>query len=268
MIRLPDVALPSDRLRELDALQAEIDALATYPERVTAAKARFGQRNTARDPLFGVVRETLERMCHGPRRCGYCEDSAADEVEHVRPKDLYPELAFAWENYLYACGPCNGPKNNRFAVFSHTTGALVDVTRRRGAPVREPEAGDPVLIHPRQEDPLQWMELDLVDTFYFIPIGAPGSRDHQRAEYTIEVLRLNKREFLAEARRAAFGNYFRLAADYVRARDAGDPQAFADADRSLRGLTHRTVWKEMQRQHSLPRLHDLFKRAPELFRLG
>ena len=54
----------------------------------------------------------LSAMCHGPRRCMYCEDSAADEVEHFRPTDLYPEFVFAWMNYLYACGPCNVRKKN------------------------------------------------------------------------------------------------------------------------------------------------------------
>ena len=46
----------------------------------------------------------------------YCEDSVADEVEHFRPKDLYPDVVFAWRNYLYACGQCNGGKNNRFSI--------------------------------------------------------------------------------------------------------------------------------------------------------
>lgn len=269
MIRLPDFPLPAEALTELEALQHGIDAIPAYEDRVAAAKARFSRRNTATDPLFRVVRETLAGMCQGPRRCGYCEDSAADEVEHVRPKDLYPEAVFAWANYLYACGPCNGPKNSRFAVFSSASGQFEDVTRRRGAPVAPPEPGDPVLIDPRTEDPLQWMELDLVDTFYFIPTGAPGSRAARRAEYTIEVLRLNAREILAEARRSAFGNYFRLADDYVRARDSGrGDSALAELRESLRWMTHRTVWHEMQRQYNtLPRLDDLFSAAPELLRL-
>ena len=33
-------------------------------------------------------------MCAGAKRCMYCEDSAADEVEHHLPKNLYPEFVF------------------------------------------------------------------------------------------------------------------------------------------------------------------------------
>lgn len=269
MIRLPDMPLPADALAELERLQRGIDAIPAYEDRVAAAKAQFGRRNTARDTLFQIVRDTLAKMCQGPRRCGYCEDSAADEVEHVRPKDLYPEVVFAWANYLYACGPCNGPKNNKFAVFSTASGQLVHVTRRRGAPVTPPESGDPVLIDPRTEDPLEWMELDLLDTFCFVPTGAPGSHAAKRAQYTIDVLRLNSREYLAEARRAAFGNYFRWAWDYVRSRDAGNgPAALDDLQESLRWMTHRTVWHEMQRQRkTIPHLKDLFGAAPELLKL-
>lgn len=95
-------------------------------------------------------------MCSGSRRCLYCEDSCADEVEHIKPQDLYPEFVFVWENYLYACGPCNGGKNNAFAVFDPATGATIIVTRKRGDPVTPPAVGTDVFINPRTEDPLQY----------------------------------------------------------------------------------------------------------------
>jgi len=67
----------------------------------------------------------------------YCEDSAAVEVEHHHPKAHYPELAFAWENYLYACGPCNRPKNSKFAIFSQT-GKPVLIFRKAKDPFKPP----------------------------------------------------------------------------------------------------------------------------------
>ncbi|HET7230722.1 MAG TPA: hypothetical protein VFJ16_12010 [Longimicrobium sp.] len=264
MIQLHDPGLPADEAEQLRKLQDDIDAIPDYAARVQQAKEKFKRRNTANDPLFRVVRQTLARMCHGPVRCGYCEDSAADEVEHVRPKDLYPEVAFEWTNYLYACGPCNGPKNNRFAVFSRGTGAYVEVTRRSRQPVVPPEPGDPVLINPRLEDPLQYLEIDLLDTFYFLPVADAGSPEHRRAEYTIEVLRLNDRDFLVVARRAAYGHYLRLLRDYVANKRAGSPSAMADLHHGIRWTNHRTVWKEMQRQKdTIPELRVLFDEAPE-----
>ena len=31
-------------------------------------------------------------MCSGAERCHYCEDSKADEVEHLLPKDAYIQI--------------------------------------------------------------------------------------------------------------------------------------------------------------------------------
>ena len=118
MIRIRSRRLPNACRSGLDSYQAHVDAGSTYEDRVKRAKAHFGAKNRSDDLVFKVVRGVLDAMCRGPRRCMYCEDAPADEVEHFKPKDLHPELAFAWSNYLYACGLCNGPKNNRFAVIA------------------------------------------------------------------------------------------------------------------------------------------------------
>src|ERR1051326_4230467 len=133
MICLKADDLPQDTLALLHQYQREIDELPGYPSRVSAAKANFARYNNSRKEPFKTVRETLTSLCCGAQRCMYCEDSCADEVEHFRPKDLYPEACFVWENYLYACGPCNGPKNNRFAIFPPRQSQLVEVARARNA---------------------------------------------------------------------------------------------------------------------------------------
>ena len=191
----------------------------------------------------------------------YCEDSAADEVEHHRPKDLYPEHVFVWENYLYVCGPCNGPKNNRFAVIA-ADGSIVDVSRKRnqpgflpGAPaaLKPPAAGDPVLLHPRVEDALDYMMLDILgDTFLFVPTAASPSRKFDRATYTIELLRLNHRDYLQAARRGAYGNYQARLFEYVHRREAGAGALELRRMISvIRDEEHPTVWSEMRRQNHL-----------------
>ena len=265
MIQLRDRALPETTQEALDGWQLKIDAIADYAERVEAGKAQFSRRNTSTNPTFRVVRDTLTDMCSGARRCGYCEDSYADEVEHIKPKDLYPEWVFVWANYLYACGPCNGPKNNQFAVFATATGDVIDVTRKRGAPVTPPELGEPVLIDPRHENPLAFMMLDLQDTFWFMPLGAPDSQHYQRAEYTLRALRLNDRDALLEAREEAYRSYRARLSEYITKRDGDAPGAeLDDLIAAINRMGHPTVWKEMQRQHHLiPALHDLFERAPE-----
>jgi hypothetical protein len=96
MILLPDITLPDATAAGLRDLQAEVDAVGAYADQVAEGKRLFGLRNTPGNAIFDDVKRTLWLMCSGARRCAYCEDSAADEVEHVRPKDLYPHVVFAW----------------------------------------------------------------------------------------------------------------------------------------------------------------------------
>lgn len=265
MIRLRQVTLPPDTLTQLNIFQARVDRVEGYHQRVSTAKVEFARRNTTGNATFKQVKTALTEMCSGARRCVYCEDSNADEVEHIKPKDLYPEETFLWGNYVYACGPCNGPKNNQFAVFASATGDFIDVTRKPSDPVEEPEAGSPVLINPRWEDPLRFMELDLLGTFMFLPTKPKNSIDYQRAEYTIRVLRLNDRDMLLKARKEAYDSYEARLTAYIAVRDEGETRIRLRARmRALTRMQHPTVWNEMKRQHDLiPRLRRLFREAPE-----
>ncbi|WP_163865955.1 hypothetical protein [Myxococcus eversor] len=265
MIRLPDSPLSADALKGLAEHQRAIDSLPDYAERVASAKKRFSSVNKVGNPTFDDVKATLTRMCSGARRCAYCEDSCADEVEHIRPKSLYPEVVFAWMNYLYACGICNLHKNDHFAVFAEDTGLLTSVQRTWKAPVVPPIVGTPVFIDPRIEDPTEFLSLDLRDTFWFLPRAKPGTVEHARAEYTIRELRLNLRDILPSARRDAYLDYLNHLKVYVHDKSQGMPQAHLDmfAGR-LRARQHPSVWFEMKRQHAL--IGELllpFSKAPE-----
>ena len=264
MIQLPDIALADAAAQGLWALQAEVDGASSYADRVAEGKRLFALRNVRGNVIFDEVKRTLDQMCAGARRCAYCEDSAADEVEHVRPKDLYPQVVFAWSNYVYACGPCNGPKGSHFAVF--VEGALdpVEVARKPKAPIVPPLDGEPVLIDPRAEDATRLMSIDLRETYLFKPLSPKGTRDHVRADYTIRTLRLNRDE-LPRARRHAYLDHVAHVRHYQRERDAG-----ASADRlielreTVQQRQHPTVWREMQRQRErLPELRALFADVPE-----
>ena len=265
MIRLLPVELPQHALDALHGFQRRVDAGATYADQVVLAKRLFPQQNKPKNKTFNAVKHALTELCSGARRCCYCEDSVADEVEHIKPKDLYPEVVFAWENYLYACGRCNGPKNNGFAVFATDDGRVVDVRRARGAPVLPPTPGAAVLIDPRWEDPLEYMELDLLDTFVMVPLDDADSPRHQRAAYTIELLGLNRRDYLLEARAQAYHSYRAHLVEYIHRRDNGvAPAALHTLISVVKRMSHPTVWREMQRQQQLmPELETLFSQAPE-----
>ena len=264
MLKIGNGRLPQVHQDRLDRYQADVDAEPTYKKQVAAGKRLFKSRNRSEYSTFTAVREELAELCSGSRRCMYCEDSVADEVEHFRPKDLYPEVVFAWMNYLYACGPCNGGKNNKFVVLDDT-GAFVDVTRPYKAPVVRPASGDAALIDPRRENPLDFLMLDLRATFEFTPTADAGTQDYKRASYTIEVLGLNDRDYLVKARETAFENYRALLSTYGRERD---PERRCVGMRAIRDNNHPTVWSEMKRQQQRwEELADLFAHAPDFLDL-
>jgi len=265
MIKVHANDLPQDVSEFLSEYQGEVDAGASYSDRVDLARRLFGSRNDKRNPAFAAVRSALHSLCRGPGRCMYCEDSAADEIEHFYPKNLYPEFTFAWANYLYSCGPCNGPKSQWFAVFSAATGQIIEVARSPRADVLPPEAGDPLYIDPRREDPMEFLRLDLRDTFHFRPLGARDTRAYDRAEYTIRKLHLNDRDDLCVMRKDAFENYAAVLFAYVKGKQAGLTEAqLAPKLAKIRRAPHPTVWFEMKRQRDHhPRLRALFTAAAE-----
>ena len=261
MIRLPDKTLPNTAQQKLTLWQKSINALADFQARTAAAERKFASRNTPRNPTFKQVRATLALMCSGARRCCYCEDSCADEVEHIKPKSRYPEEVFIWDNFLYACGLCNGPKNNKFAVFAAASGLFTPLLRDAVTP---PVPGEPVLINPRREDPLEFFGLDLLDTFEFRPRYRLTETARTRANYTIETLDLN-RDVLKEAREIAYEDYASRLEAYIRQRDSGAAEdRLQRLVRQLQRKEKPAVWREMQRrQHLLPDLQPLFAAAPE-----
>lgn len=264
MKRIPLHALPDDVLAQLLTWQQEIDGLPDFAARVDAAKTRFDSRSGRSNKTFRQVRAALNDMCSGARRCMYCEDSVADEVEHIKPKNFYPEAVFQWENYLYACGPCNGGKSDKYAVIDAATGAIVPIARVSSAPIQAPPAGDSAFLNPRTEDVEQYFFLDLVDTFYLLANPSASPLMQARTQYTIEVLKLN-RESMPQARQEAYESYRDRLEAYIRRRDKGDSAAkLAKRIASLQKAAHPTVWHEMKRLNvQVPELKNLFQEAPE-----
>ncbi len=270
MIQLENLSLSSSTSRSLRQYQAEVDGEPDFPSRVAKAKKIWPSKK--QNKPFEEIKTKLTTMCAGAKRCCYCEDSAADEIEHIFPKNIYPEKTFVWENYLYACGPCNGPKNDNFAVFDLQNGALMDVTPPRNMPGKPPQvltppkAGDPVLINPRKENPLDFLFLDLKDTFHFIEWeDDETTRSYKRAEYTIELLKLNTRDLLPQARSEAYGDYKARLAHYIIRKNNGAPASeLAKMKRGILSKQHPTVWAEMKRQQDkISELKALFDQAPE-----
>ncbi len=77
------------------------------------------------------IKEALIHMFSG--KCAYCESQILHidygHIEHYRPKSLFPDECFNWENLLLGCSICNGPlfKGNQFPIAAQN-GPLIDPT--------------------------------------------------------------------------------------------------------------------------------------------
>jgi uncharacterized protein (TIGR02646 family) len=260
MIRIPDLELPTTPAAQLIAWQREIDNIQTYAGQIDAAKHLFTTRNIKHNQTFSVVRRYLDALCFGERSCAYCERSMADEVEHVRPKSLFPGAVFVWRNYIYACGPCNGVKLNNYP--RRIGGVICNVSRRRGEPIVPPPAGDDLLIDPRAEDPAEFLQLDL-NTCQVIAVRGLDPSRAERAHQTIDTIGLN-RPGLIKARGQHLQNYIARLQRYIFLRDH-DEVADADAYAAdIQTMGHPMVWNEMRRQYGkYSQLQRLFVQAPE-----
>lgn len=258
MFKIPATALPAPDLALLAGLQSNVDSIGSYPQAVAEGKRLW---DTKPKLLFTGIRDLLKKMCSGNTRCIYCEDSLADEIEHMRPKSLYPEAVFVWGNYVLACGTCNNPKNNKFAVIDTSTGNLVVVTRKRKDVVQAPLAGQSALIDPRAEDPLDYLWLDFI-TWRYVPIHESGV-NLLRAQFTINVLGLNVRDEFLRGRCSAFSG-FKARLETYCSHAAVWTQAQRDAFvADFRVERYRTVWLEMIRQRSArPDIDGLLTQAP------
>jgi uncharacterized protein (TIGR02646 family) len=270
MIELRKDISPSEAtLDKLKEFQDEIDKLNLFADKSAKAKDMFSKKNTKKNKQFQEIKKCLTEMCNSTRRCVYCEDSIGDEVEHIYPKDIYPEKCFSWDNYVYACGPCNGPKNNKFAVFKNDDGSFAEVNPPKGKPANEPPKGEGALINPRIENPLNYAILDLSGTFKFYPLPDLNQKDKKKMEYSYnEVLRLNnaEREPLRQARENAYENYSARLFKYVNKKNAGESQSVLE--KIVEGIqkeNHPTVWKEMQRYYNQNLLDSVDIELKELF---
>ena len=74
---------------------------------------KFSWRNSA---CYQAIRQTLVSMTQ--RHCAFCDGllglTSRETVEHFRPKKIFPELAYAWDNLFPCCDLCQSIKLERF----------------------------------------------------------------------------------------------------------------------------------------------------------
>ena len=99
-------------------------AITAHADPKAEAARRYGNARKAK--WFKPVVKELEELSGPGQRCMFCSGSEASDVEHYRPKAVFPALAMTWLNYLWSCTPCNRSKWNRFPPDTEPGGRFVN----------------------------------------------------------------------------------------------------------------------------------------------
>jgi uncharacterized protein (TIGR02646 family) len=158
-----------------------------------AAKLWGQRRSKEAAAAFKDVQKKLASMGSGLERCMYCEDSKGTDIEHFWPKAAYPERAFLWANYLWACSHCNSnEKREQFPLDAKN---------------------QPLLINPTEDDPLNHLLL-ITETGDFDGLSEKGIE-------SMRVFGLNRRE-LSHGRQNAWPVLLELILRFAQRRAVGD----------------------------------------------
>lgn len=199
MLRLDSRNLPDEAQEHLHKLQKKVNAEPDFHRKSEKAGTLWDRKKNseAGKSVFETIQTTLAEMCVADKVCNYCEQNEANDIEHIYPKAFFPEKAFQWENYLLACKQCNTAyKLDAFAIFNERNEAI---PLQRGL---EPPSADAAFINPRAEDPADFMMLN-TRSYKFDPRPDINTKARNKADYTLQVLALNKRDTLIEARKKA-----------------------------------------------------------------
>jgi len=288
MIPLTSKTLEIETTQLLADKQSQIDTLPTFSEQSSKAKTLWdGKRGSAASrTAFTEIKEKLVEMSVGVEICNYCENNEATDVEHIFPKDWFPNKTFIWENYLLACRTCNTDyKNNKFAIF------LPQNSNQRIYVVSQPQTDDSAFINPQIDNPLDFFLLNLKRGIFIIHPDLSNdtqSRNYLKADYTLEILALNARDALVNARKSAVNYYLDRLQRYIKIKNATNADELENAidpleaiinkatfntekngflaavKKEIKTYHHPTVWEELKRQRThLTRTNQLFQQAPE-----
>lgn len=155
-------------------------------------------------------------------KCWYSEskNSGSDkDVEHFRPKNAVAEdpnhegywwLAFDWRNYRYSCQWCNqrrvdtlnGTNGGKWDYFPVESGSFRACQEGDNRDEEESDLLDPI-------DPHDWKLLTFRPDGKPIPARSSGTREWVRAEASIRLYHLDRKEFVDD-RRSLAGKVQRL----------------------------------------------------------
>jgi len=211
MIQLASKNLDKDVQQELDSLQRKVDNEITFAKKVEKAQSLWNSKGgVTGKQAFKKIKTQLYGLCVSEGICNYCEQSEANDIEHIYPKSFFPDKSFQSENYLLACKQCNcANKLDKCHVLDADNELIVVI---RGT---EPSSKIGAFINPRTENPNGFMILNLM-TFKFDTVPGLPNRDINKVKSTLGILELNERDTLIEARKSAGRHYYEMLERLVR----------------------------------------------------
>jgi hypothetical protein len=293
MIRLKSdlITLEDDIKKVLEKKQKTIDDLLTFTEKSIKANKTWDSKGST--DVFRKIKTHLISLCVSVEICNYCESNEANDIEHIFPKKLFPHHTFRWTNYLLACQKCNSThKQDQFAIFDPLDSESISEYSSRQKVETAPPTEDNVFINPREENPMDFLWLELNTCLFNIHpdfLGNENSRGFKKGEYTRRILKLNDRPSLVEGRKAARDEYLNLLKQYIFVKRANDFEGIKKAvhgfpavneaipfiqerqnivesiERKIKSHRHPTVWYELVRQRAYRSdLNTLFLEVPEV----
>lgn len=122
-----------------------------------------------------TVVTTLQAMMGPRQRCMYCLDSHGADLEHFRPKAVYPKRMYHWPNLLLCCTECGRFKGNKFPVFGRQV----------------------LLIDPTREDPWKHLDFDPATGNISARFDLRLNDWSAKGTATVDILKLDQREALS-----------------------------------------------------------------------
>ncbi len=233
MIPIRRLPAPAELVAELDDRTAKVRACATDGKQVRRV---WSNATAAKQQL----RELLEAMAPGIKRCMYCEDSRGTDIDHFQPLAVAPLRAFDWPNHLLACSYCNSNE------------------KRDAYPCDDD--GECLLIDPTAQHPADDLQLLLHSGTY-----EPSSR---KGEETVRVFGLNSREDLVTGRRMAYVTCRNLLQRWHACVSGDEGAEAADIAYALRHSPFVDVLRTMERLNDNPRVAQAAFTAPVRAALG
>jgi uncharacterized protein (TIGR02646 family) len=130
---------------------------------------RFYRKNQGKKPTDEKWRQFYQHVStRFSSLCAYCECETKGEIDHFRPKKVFPESVYQWSNWVFACHDCNNCKGEEWPHFGYVNPCAQE----------------------RKERPEKYFHFDL-QTGEILPRDSLNPQRRQRAMDTIRQLRLN-----------------------------------------------------------------------------